>query len=119
MGDVPEMVERVARALCRKSGTDPDMLVCPGRPWLVDNIRGYGPVSPAIPAWRLFVGDAHTAIATMHIPTKRMLEVGWYQAHDENADGVWRDMIDTALGVYPGDPVRGGSDDGQRDEVAD
>jgi hypothetical protein len=27
-------------------------------------------------------------------PTKEMLEAGWYEAHDENAAGTWRDMIE-------------------------
>ncbi len=26
-------------------------------------------------------------------PTPEMLAAGWYEAHDENAEGVWRDMI--------------------------
>jgi hypothetical protein len=27
------------------------------------------------------------------VPTKGMLEAGWYEAHDEDAAGVWREMI--------------------------
>lgn len=27
-------------------------------------------------------------------PTESMLKAGWYEAHEENALGVWRDMID-------------------------
>ncbi len=27
-------------------------------------------------------------------PTEAMLEAGWYEAHDENAAGTWRDMIE-------------------------
>ncbi len=26
-------------------------------------------------------------------PTKEMLEAGWYEAHDEDAGGVWQEMI--------------------------
>ena len=26
-------------------------------------------------------------------PTKEMLEAGWYEAHDEDAAGCWREMI--------------------------
>jgi hypothetical protein len=28
------------------------------------------------------------------VPSKKMLDEGWYEAHDENAAGVWRDMIE-------------------------
>ena len=27
-------------------------------------------------------------------PTPSMLKAGWYAAHDEDAAGVWRDMIE-------------------------
>ena len=27
------------------------------------------------------------------VPTREMLEAGWYEAHDEDAAGVWREMI--------------------------
>jgi hypothetical protein len=27
-------------------------------------------------------------------PTAEMLKAGWYEANDENAAGVWRDMIE-------------------------
>lgn len=27
-------------------------------------------------------------------PTKEMIQAGWAEANDENASGVWRDMIE-------------------------
>ncbi len=27
-------------------------------------------------------------------PTKEMIDAGWYEAQDENAEGTWRDMIE-------------------------
>ena len=30
-------------------------------------------------------------------PTNEMLEQGWYYAHDEDAKGTWRAMIEAAL----------------------
>lgn len=27
-------------------------------------------------------------------PTAAMIKAGWYEAHDENAAGTWRDMIE-------------------------
>jgi hypothetical protein len=32
-------------------------------------------------------------ILVPRIPTKAMLDAGWYEAHDEDAAGVWREMI--------------------------
>jgi hypothetical protein len=29
-------------------------------------------------------------------PTQAMLDAGWYSAHDEDAAGVWEEMIDAA-----------------------
>lgn len=32
-------------------------------------------------------------VVVPRVPTKAMLEDGWYEAHDEDAAGVWRVMI--------------------------
>jgi len=41
--------------------------------------------------------DARAAIAAMREPTAAMLESAWASALAEDADCVWRDMIDEAL----------------------
>jgi hypothetical protein len=33
-------------------------------------------------------------ILVPRVPTKEMLEDGWYEAHEESAAGVWRVMIE-------------------------
>lgn len=44
-----------------------------------------------------FLECARAAIAAMREPTPEMIEAAYYSALDENAAGVWRDMIDEAL----------------------
>lgn len=99
-----EMIERVARALARESGVNPDE-ECGSE------------AHPASPAWRNWVQDARTAIKAMREPTERMTHVGvdavpalWLDARyvteiaaksergmePEMAD-VWRSMIDAIL----------------------
>jgi hypothetical protein len=34
-------------------------------------------------------------ILVPRVPTIEMLKAGWYEAHDEDAAGVWREMIKT------------------------
>jgi hypothetical protein len=41
-------------------------------------------------------------------PTEEMLKAGWYEANDENAAGVWRDMIEAwELSLQPRKLSRG------------
>ena len=41
-------------------------------------------------------------------PTKAMLDEAFDSAHEENAAGVWRDMLSAALSVAPSAPSQGG-----------
>jgi hypothetical protein len=38
-------------------------------------------------------GQVEDFAVVPRVPTKAMLEEGWYEAHEENAAGVWEDMI--------------------------
>lgn len=73
-----EMVERVARALAD----------CAMEPF--DEISR-----------EKFIGDARAVIKAMREPTPQMIEEAWAAALNEDAKGVWRDMIETALGNPP------------------
>jgi len=35
-------------------------------------------------------------VVVPRVPTQAMLDAGWYSAHDEDAAGTWRYMIDAA-----------------------
>ncbi len=39
-------------------------------------------------------GQCEDMVLVPRNPTKEMLEAGWYEAHAENAEGTWRDMIE-------------------------
>ena len=83
-----EMIERVARALCREAGDDPDET----------DITGRGG-----PLWRLWIDAARSAIEAMMEPTNAMLKAGsahhMYGPGDPLPDALdaWRAMIDAAL----------------------
>lgn len=73
-GDVPEMVERVARAICRAVGQDPDGLV--GDP-KVPPVPLHGTLTVKfLPLWKHFEPSARAAIEAMREPTEAMLMAG-------------------------------------------
>lgn len=82
-----EMIERVARALAKSDGVDPDYRKC-----------GIG-----IPKWERYVGEARAAIEAMREPTQEMLFDGQInlgaggELDNENLKEVWGLMIDAAL----------------------
>ena len=83
-----DMIERVARALCRDYGDDPDQRCVGG---LIDG-----------PRWYLWRGKARCAIEAMRVPTDEMNDAPYHSGaitgllpHD--AENVWRAMIDAAL----------------------
>ena len=51
--------------------------------------------------WRSCIDAARAVLKLMREPDAKMLEEGWYSAHDEDAAGTWRDMIDAILAEAP------------------
>lgn len=49
-------------------------------------------------AWPIYRDQAIAAIKAMREPTPEMIEAAWAEALAEDADGVWREMIEAALG---------------------
>ena len=87
---IPEMVERVARALA-----DEELPQCGGA-----NSNAF---ATGRPAWTYFTRKAKVAIAAMREPTEAMTKGSeWlYPRYDdphESHEDVWRAMIDAALG---------------------
>jgi len=87
------MVERVARALCRADGIDPDGRDSQGRPW-----------------WPTYIQEARSAISAMIEPTDDMVikeagnkagRVDLYRADDPsyNVRDIWSSMCNSALGA--------------------
>jgi hypothetical protein len=79
-----EMVERVARALCRsKSAAQPGG-------WIERHINEN---------WPVFMDDARTAIEAMREPTEAMLTAAHVHGknHAIEMRQAWRDMIDEVL----------------------
>ncbi|TXN33916.1 hypothetical protein [Methylobacterium sp. WL19] len=98
VGDVPEMIERVARALVLDYGGHPDQVL------------GFSSASAAL--WTFYVPAARAAIAAMREPNEALLG----ELHDKvrievrpeergayitNADAMWAAGIDAALGNPP------------------
>lgn len=75
-----EMIERVARAICKADGQDPDH---------EGELTDEGTFQ-----WQSYVTDARAAIEAMREPTKAMIAACY---PDEDAGLIWRDMIDAAL----------------------
>jgi len=77
----PPMVEKVARALCRRDGPDPN------EPNWEDTY------------WPAYADEAKDAIQAMREPTQLMLDVGDAYADDGwGGETTWRVLIDAALG---------------------
>lgn len=76
-----EMVERVARAMCEKAGTD----------WSDTSGDEYAPALINRPFW---MQQARAAIEAMRAPTDRMALV---YADPTEAEMYWQAMIDEAL----------------------
>lgn len=77
-----EMVERVARAICKAVGYDAD-----------EPARKHGALND-LPMWRTYERDARAAIASMRTPTRAMEIAG---SNFEAPTLVWSAMIDEAL----------------------
>lgn len=105
-----EIVERVARALCKLTGRDPDNEVVVR----YDTVVGYGPVktvstTKTIKAWELYNAQARAAIEAMRHPTDAMITAGYDEYSlsysSEPGEGrdydatpfAWNTMIDVAL----------------------
>ncbi|MEJ0096075.1 MAG: hypothetical protein WDN46_22485 [Methylocella sp.] len=83
-----KMVERVARALCRKDGVDPD---APRYNMLDGAISGK--------QWEDYADDALAAIDAMSEPTDEMITAGYEALASVSYTSpniVWRAMIDRA-----------------------
>ena len=82
-----DMIERVARALdCVDYGN------CRGGGWFE-----FGKLSAATGKCAACLRAARNAIEEMREPTEEMIEEAWAAATAEDAEGVWRAMIDAAL----------------------
>lgn len=80
-----EMIERVARKMAGQ--------------YMIDD--GFGEDSrrgaEQGEMWKNFRASARAAIEAMREPTEAMIDAAYEHALDENAKGVWQDMIDAAL----------------------
>lgn len=89
-----DMVEKVARAICRADGVDPDAI-------------GYGlgvqmPKDAEYPLWKAREAQARAAIEAMRTPTEAMRRAGTAAmpvCFDEEAGAIscWQAMIDAIL----------------------
>ena len=106
MTDTPEMIERVARALCWAQKLDPDALCYNDR-------AGEGGRQMR---WTWWVKEARAAIEAMREPTGYMAEIGTLGPGCDRVEaGVkivasrhvesWHRMIDAALGRYRPHPL--------------
>jgi len=92
-----DMIERVARAMCRNRGLDPDeatsgegrVFAGGGSEFIVHRRR-----------WAEHSGDARAAIEAMREPTGEMLDAGDAACAGAN-ERVWPAMIDAALAEPP------------------
>lgn len=94
-----EMVERVARAICKSCGGDADRLAFVGIPELGPRTAIYIPSDESSqkprPLWQFFASEALEAILAMRDPTEAMLNVGPPEPYMDK--DVWTKMIDEAL----------------------
>ena len=93
MSETPDMVERVARALCIHGGFDPDSLE-PGDAYGIDGTMPNG--DPAHLFWRQFEAEARAAIEAMREMTDAMVAAAW-ESRMADVQGQWSDVIDEAL----------------------
>jgi hypothetical protein len=114
MTDTPEMVERVARAICSGDGSNPDRLVAYGQPERASNNTFVVPQN-GVPHWQTYVWQASAAIEVMREPTQGMVGSVDVEIHragndetnitselsDKEIIEVWSAMIDAALGRKP------------------
>jgi hypothetical protein len=101
-----EMIERVARALCKLHGLDPDE---ESPSVVVKQMAGYGAVGsfsgPPESHWRAYVPVATAAIEAMREPTEAMINAA-YSSDPLSCDvefakdvypPIWNGMINEAL----------------------
>jgi hypothetical protein len=55
-------------------------------------------------------GECSDYVLVPRAPTEAMIKAGWFEAHEENASGVWRDMIE----AWESSVKNGKFDSGQR-----
>lgn len=103
-----EMVEKVARAICRVQGRDPNSPVAWSAATVGAKEAGVSRIidQPSYPRWHEFKAEARAAIAAMREPTEAM-EIAGCDAFSRKFDdpGVaavspevaWRAMIDAAM----------------------
>lgn len=85
-----EMVERVARRLCKDCGVDPERV--DGGSW------DGGALPMGIPAWECWEGEARAAIEAMREPTQEMHEAAAdFHRFRLSTPAEYRHMIDAAL----------------------
>ena len=91
---VPEMVERVARAIVTRR--------CRDNPFMTDDARK----DCVETMWRYYVGDARDAMLAMREPTEEMLHkyddisgsyTGFWESDKADIVDGWQAMIDEAL----------------------
>lgn len=66
MSDVDDRTERMAKALLKAGGADPEQMVQPGRPQMYGTPQGEAfavAEGAAVPLWRLYLTGARTALA--------------------------------------------------------
>lgn len=94
------MIERVARAICKSHGGDPDMIVAGGEPIRCPNNTYLAPQDDGklnvFPLWHTYAIDALEAVRAMREPTKEMVDAG-YTIFIGPCENVWQAMIDEAL----------------------
>jgi hypothetical protein len=78
------LIERVARAICKARGVDPDGVIANR------------------PAWKLYIPEARASILAMREPTMEMVEAGRIKyCTKEQTRRLWAAMIDEALREQP------------------
>jgi hypothetical protein len=93
------MIERVARAICRANGRDPDRLE-PGDAPGIDGQLPNG--DPAHFVWKHYMDEARAAIEAMRSPTRDVLTAFVDADVDTFVAGVrWEAAIDAALTPSP------------------
>lgn len=104
---IPEMVERVAKALCRLNFGDPEMMTSSMLP--IPTTRDGSPMISRdwiVPLWHRYVTQAIGVIDAIRVPTAAMQIAGTEQwlceaAMEDRSAANWTAMIDAALRCPP------------------
>jgi hypothetical protein len=95
VGGMNEMIERVARAICKQDGCNPDDEGTTLTLAQYGNIKILPSGGYCAPAWEFYVAKAIAAIEAMREPTEEMLEAGPLEPYMDK--DIWGKMIDAAL----------------------